>query len=193
MKKSILKSEGFLSFMSSLVSILCGLLIGYILLWVFNPKFANFGLKNLLTAGFPPRKKLAKVPYIKAAPLIMTGLSVGFAFKTGLFNIGAFGASITVGAFCALICGIVFQAALVGLHPGLHWWRCRLGLLPRPVLKPYLNVNEVITSIMFNWIGMFAVNVAFSNIPQALDNYYGASNADRTAGLSAANSLRHNT
>ena len=55
MKKSILKSEGFLSFMSSLVSILCGLLIGYILLWVFNPKFANFGLKNLPQA-FPPRK-----------------------------------------------------------------------------------------------------------------------------------------
>jgi ABC-type uncharacterized transport system permease subunit len=184
MKKSIIKSEGFLSFMSSLVSILCGLIIGYILLWIFNPAFANFGLKNLLTAGFSSKEKLAKVLY-QAAPLIMTGLSVGFAFKTGLFNIGASG-QYTVGAFCALICGIVFKQP---------WWVCILasmvggavwGFFPG-LFKAIFNVNEVITSIMFNWIGMFAVNVAFSNIPQALDNFYGASNADRTAGLSAAN------
>jgi simple sugar transport system permease protein len=184
MSKRFIKSEGFLSFMSSLVSILSGLIVGYILLWVFNPAFANFGLKNLLTAGFSSSEKFAKVLY-QAAPLIMTGLSVGFAFKTGLFNIGASG-QYTVGAFCALICGIVFK---------LPWWVCILasmvggavwGFFPG-FFKAVFNVNEVITSIMFNWIGMFAVNVAFANIPSALDNFYGASNADRTAGLSAAN------
>ena len=184
MKKNIVKSEGFLSFMSSLVSILSGLIIGYILLWVFNPEFANYGLKNLLTAGFSSSEKFAKVLY-QAAPLIMTGLSVGFAFKTGLFNIGASG-QYTVGAFCALICGIVFKQP---------WWVCILasmvggavwGFFPG-FFKAIFNVNEVITSIMFNWIGMFAVNVTLANIPSALDNFYGASNADRTAGLSAAN------
>ena len=110
---------------------------------------------------------------------------MGFAFKTGLFNIGASG-QYTVGAFCALICGIVFKqprwvCILASMVGGAVW-----GFFPG-LFKAIFNVNEVITSIMFNWIGMFAVNVAFSNIPQALDNYFGASNADRTAGLSAAN------
>ncbi len=184
MKRSVLNSEGAISFMSSLISIFCGLLVGYILLWVFNPKYANYGLSCLVTAGFSSPAKLAKVLY-QAAPLILTGLSVGFAFKTGLFNIGATG-QYTVGAFCALICGIVFK---------LPWWACVLAAMAGGAVwgffpgffKAMFNVNEVITSIMFNWIGMFAVNVVFANIPSALDNFYGASNADRTAGLDAAN------
>ena len=51
--------------------------------------------------------KLGKVLY-QAAPLMMCGLSVGFAFKTGLFNIGASG-QYTMGAFFSLLCAIQFQ------------------------------------------------------------------------------------
>jgi simple sugar transport system permease protein len=40
---------------------------------------------------------------------------------------------------------------------------------------------------MFNWIGLFAVNLLLSNIPEVLANFYGAANADRTAALAAAN------
>lgn len=65
-----------------------GLLVGLVLLYAFNAPFALYGFKQILTAGFSALDKLAKVLY-QAAPLIMTGLSVGFAFKTGLFNIGA--------------------------------------------------------------------------------------------------------
>ena len=91
-----------------------------------------------------------------AAPLIMTGLSVGFAFKTGLFNIGAAG-QYTLGAFGALYCAIVLQ---------LPWYLCLLaamifgavwGAIPG-IFKAYLNINEVITAIMFNWIGLYMVN-----------------------------------
>ena len=91
-----------------------------------------------------------------AAPLIMTGLSVGFAFKTGLFNIGAAG-QYTLGAFGALYCAIVLQ---------LPWYVCLLaamllgavwGAIPG-LFKAYLNINEVITAIMFNWIGLYMVN-----------------------------------
>ena len=83
---------------------------------------------------------------------MMCGLSVGFAFKTGLFNIGAPG-QYTMGSFFALLCAIQFQ---------LPWFVCLLaaaiggaiwGIFPG-LFKAYFNVNEVITSIMFNWIGM---------------------------------------
>ena len=86
----------------------------------------------------------------------MTGLSVAFAFKTGLFNIGAAG-QYTLGAFGALYFAIVL---------GMPWWVCLLvsavfgalwGAIPG-IFKAYLNINEVITSIMFNWIGLYLVN-----------------------------------
>ena len=93
---------------------------------------------------------------LQAAPLIMTGLSVAFAYKTGLFNIGAAG-QYTVGAFMALYFAIVLK---------MPWWVCLIasalggavwGAIPG-FFKAYLNVNEVITAIMFNWIGLYGVN-----------------------------------
>lgn len=169
---------------ASLISILVGILFGCIMLFIIKPAAASGGIASMLTAGFSSPEKFAKVLY-QAAPLVMTGLSVGFAYKTGLFNIGASG-QYTVGACFALICGIVFK---------LPWWACLLasaaggalwGVFPG-LFKAFFNVNEVITSIMFNWIGLFAVNLVLSNIPSVLANYYGAANADRTAALAAAN------
>ncbi|SHI02046.1 nucleoside ABC transporter membrane protein [Sporobacter termitidis DSM 10068] len=175
---------GPLSIVSSLISIVIGLLFGCALLFILKPAAAPHGIVSMLTAGFSAPEKFAKVLY-QAAPLIMTGLSVGFAFKTGLFNIGASG-QYTVGACLALICGIVLKmpwwAGLIASMIGGAVW----GAFPG-VLKAYFNVNEVITSIMFNWIGLFAVNLVLSNIPSVLANYYGAANADRTAALAAAN------
>ena len=181
---SFFSNPSFVSFLASLISIICGLLIGYILLIIFNSAHANEGLLRLLTSGISSPAKFAKVLY-QAAPLILTGLSVGFAFKTGLFNIGASG-QYTVGAAAALIVGIVFKgnwfsALIAAMIAGAIW-----GFFPG-LFKAFFNVNEVITAIMFNWIGLFLVNVVLSNIPSALANYYGASNADRTAALAAAN------
>jgi simple sugar transport system permease protein len=175
---------GSVSIIASLISIAIGLLFGCIMLFILKPESAPGGIGSMLTAGFSSPEKMAKVLY-QAAPLVMTGLSVGFAFKTGLFNIGASG-QYTVGACFALICGIVFK---------LPWWVCLLasaaggaiwGAFPG-IFKAFFNVNEVITSIMFNWIGLFAVNLVLSNIPTILADYYGAANADRTAALVAAN------
>ncbi len=97
-----------------------------------------------------------------ATPIIMTGLSVGFAFKTGLFNIGASG-QFTAGAFAAVFVGVKFTF----LPPGIHClaallaallagalWGCVPGFL-----KAFFNVNEVIASIMMNYIGMYLVNM----------------------------------
>lgn len=172
------------SFLSSLISIIIGLVFGYLLLLAFDSDKALYGIKQILLAGVSSPAKIAKVLY-QAAPLVLTGLSVGFAFKTGLFNIGASG-QYMVGACFALYTGIVLQqpwwvamtAAMLG---GAIW-----GLIPG-LCKALFNVNEVITSIMFNWIGLFAVNLFFSNTPKILANYYGSANANRTANLAAAN------
>ena len=97
-----------------------------------------------------------RMEILQAAPLVMTGLSVAFAFKTGLFNIGAAG-QYTVGAFFALYSAIILK---------MPWWACLImaalggavwGAIPG-FFKAFLNVNEVITAIMFNWIGLYAVN-----------------------------------
>ena len=60
-----------------------------------------------------------------ATPIIMTGLSVGFAFKTGLFNIGASG-QFTAGAFAAVFVGVKFTF----LPPGLHCLAALLAAIP---------------------------------------------------------------
>ena len=85
---------------------------------------------------------------------------MGFAFKTGLFNIGTPGQFI-VGAFGAVLIGIKFPqlgsvhwivALLVSIVFGALW-----ALLPG-ILKAFANVHEVISSIMMNYIGMYLVN-----------------------------------
>ena len=182
--KQFFKSKSFITILASVISIVVGLLIGFILLIVFNPAYAVGGLGSIISKGLSSPDKFAKVLY-QAAPLIMTGLSVGFAFKTGLFNIGATG-QYTVGAFCALVCGIQFQ---------MPWWVCLIaamiggaiwGFIPG-ICKALFNVNEVITSIMFNWLGLFMVNLLLNNMPVMLADHWGASNKDRTAALASAN------
>ncbi|MFQ9448079.1 MAG: ABC transporter permease subunit [Christensenellales bacterium] len=101
-------SEAFLSVAASLVCIVIGLLLGLIVLAIINAEHAfGDGLMVILQSGFKSQRNMGTV-LANAAPLIMTGLSVGFAFKTGLFNIGAAG-QYTLGAFGALYCAIVLQ------------------------------------------------------------------------------------
>ena len=149
-------SEAFLSVAASLICIVIGLLLGLVVLAIINAEHAfGDGLLVILKSGFKSPRNMGTV-LANAAPLIMTGLSVGFAFKTGLFNIGAAG-QYTLGAFGALYCAIVLQwpwylCLLAAMLFGAIW-----GALPG-IFKAYLNINEVITAIMFNWIGLYMVN-----------------------------------
>lgn len=156
-KIGFFRSKGFMSILASLICIVIGLLVGFAILLFINPEqaFKN-GFMRIIQGGFYMMPSGVGIMLANAAPLIMTGLSVAFAFKTGLFNIGAAG-QYTLGAFGAIYCAIVL---------GLPWWACLLaatlfgavwGAIPG-IFKAYLNVNEVITSIMFNWIGLYAVN-----------------------------------
>jgi len=170
--------------LASLISIGVGLIVGLILIYVLNAKAAGGAFISLITTGFRSSDKFAKVLY-QAAPLIMTGLSVGFAFKTGLFNIGATG-QYTIGSAFALIGAIQFQlpwyvCLLLAMIGGAFW-----GIFPG-LFKALFNVNEVITSIMFNWIAMFSVNLTINNLPMMLAKFWGGAQMDRTANLADAN------
>lgn len=148
--------DSILSIVASLLCIVIGLLVGFIILYSINAENAVDGFTRIVKGGFYLKPKGIGSEIAQSAPLIMTGLSVAFAFKTGLFNIGAAG-QYTVGVFGALFFGIV-------LH--MPWYVCLLAAMVFGALwgafpgffKAYFNVNEVITSIMFNWIGLYLVN-----------------------------------
>jgi len=155
-------APGFTSVSASVISIIVGLILGFILLLFIDAGSSFLGMSDLLTYGISSAKSFAKVLY-KAAPLMMTGLSIGFAFRTGLFNIGATG-QYTIGAFFGLFAAIMWKfpwwaAILIAMLAGALW-----GAIPG-FFNAYFHVNEVITSIMCNWTALFLCNLIFMNTP----------------------------
>lgn len=155
--KKITKSNGFSAFTSALLAIGLGLVCGFLVMLGASPENSLYGFQTLLFGGMT---RLGDVVYY-ATPIIMTGLAVGFAFKMGLFNIGASG-QYTMGMFFAMYVGFMFKPP-----ESIHWLLCMLAGLVGGILwgfipgffKALLNVNEVITSIMFNYIGMYLVDM----------------------------------
>ncbi|MFP3154776.1 ABC transporter permease [Lachnospiraceae bacterium ZAX-1] len=156
-----MNKQGLLNFSASAIAVVFGLLFGLVILFCTNPSQALQGFGIILQGGF--RDGMAGIGQVlyTATPIIMTGLSVGFAFRTGLFNIGASG-QFTIGAFVAVYIGIKWT----WLPPQVHWIVALLGaavggalwgMIPG-ILKAFQNVNEVIASIMMNYIGMYLVN-----------------------------------
>ena len=145
---------------SALLAILAGLAVGLLTLVVTNPMQAFPAFAAMLFSGVSQGTvSLGNVVYY-SAPIILTGLSVAFAFKTGLFNIGATG-QLLIGAFVAIYIGVecprlgsarwVVALAAAGLAGGL--WAFVPG-----ALKAVRGVHEVVTSIMMNYIGLFLTN-----------------------------------
>jgi simple sugar transport system permease protein len=155
-------TQSVLAIVPSLLAIIAGLLLGFLILVIVNPNQALEGIAIILKGGLNKGMTgMGQVLYF-ATPIIMTGLAVGFAFKTGLFNIGASG-QFAMGAFAAIYVGVTMK----GLPPSIHWLVAVLaamlagaiwGFLPG-FLKAVRNVNEVITSIMMNYIGMSSINI----------------------------------
>ena len=174
MKKNILKNPGIQSLISSLLCIILGLFIGYIVLLFINPTGAWDAIvavmKNFMTYS---RAKLQLKNFgatlVKTAPLLMCALSILFSYKVGLFNIGAAG-QYTIG-----ICASLYAA----LAWGWGWLPCMLfamlagALLASIVgiLKSYCNVNEVISGIMLNWISLYCTNMVLANVKETASPY----------------------
>lgn len=157
------KSPNFKSIYNTLIAIALGILVGIVIIIISNPSKAHIGAFRLLRGPFNnPINGWVGIGQIlyRATPLIFTGLAVAFAFKAGVFNIGASG-QYTMGLFVALIVGVLGTklgplqwpvAVLAGGLAGAFW-----GMFPG-LFQAFFKVNVVITGIMFNYIGLFLVN-----------------------------------
>ncbi|MDD4397242.1 MAG: ABC transporter permease, partial [Sphaerochaetaceae bacterium] len=174
MKKSFWKSEGFKSLLASLICIVVGMLIGYIVLLFINPKGASDAILTVVKNFFTYSKATSRMKYfgntlVKTAPLLMCALSILFAYKVGLFNIGA------SGQYCAGVCACLYAALkwhwgwlpclLLAIAAGMVFG-CIVGLL-----KAYCNVNEVISGIMLNWIILYGTNMILTGVKETTSPY----------------------
>ena len=184
------------SVVASLISILIGLLAGAVVILIVGISNPSLGIKSawegiqLVTLGIfsTGRNAAGTLTFgfnsasmgnmlFRSMPLILTGLSVAIAFKTGLFNIGAPGqylAGTAATLFIALSIPtsscprwiIWMLAFLGGMAAGALW-----GMIPG-ILKACLNINEVIACIMTNWIAANVVTWLFdiSNLKNMVEN-----------------------
>lgn len=179
------KRDGTRSVLASLISIFIGMLVGSIIILIVGLRSDSLSLSSAwegirivfagifatgrdavgnLTFGYNP-VSIGNLLF-RAAPLILTGLSVAIAFKTGLFNIGAPGqylAGTAATLFIALSIPtssvpavlVWFIAFIGGCLAGALW-----GAIPG-LVKAFLNINEVLACIMTNWIAANLVTWVF--------------------------------
>lgn len=184
---TLLQKESTKSVLASLIAILIGMAVGAVIILIVGIFNSNLGLKGALegiqlvfgglfstgrneagalTFGFNPTNMGNML--FRATPLILTGLSVAVAFKTGLFNIGAPGQYL-MGTAATLILSLsiptsvvpaplVWVIAFVGGCLAGAIWGCIPGLV-----KAFLNINEVLACIMTNWIAANLVTWLFDN------------------------------
>ena len=182
---TLLKKDGTQKLLASLLSIFIGLTVGAIVVAIVGLTKENIGVSGMwdgirlifiglfangrdaagnLLWGFNPTSWGNML--FRATPVIMTGLSVAVAFKTGLFNIGAPGQYL-MGTLATLMlalgipstsvpAGLIWIIAFLGgMIAGALW-----GAIPG-LLKAFLNINEVLASIMTNWLAANIVTWAF--------------------------------
>ena len=193
---NLYKKDGTKSVLASLISIVIGLLVGSVLIVVmafFSNELtmtsASEGVRLVLaglfstgrnaagqlTWGFNPQSMGNML--FRAMPLVLTGLSVAVAFKTGLFNIGAPGQYLMSTAVTLILALSIPSTAvpawliwiiafLGGILAGAIW-----GAIPG-LVKAYLNINEVLACIMTNWIAANLVTWIFdgSNFRNLTEN-----------------------
>jgi simple sugar transport system permease protein len=171
---SFLAKPAVQSILAAILCIIIGLLVGYIALLIINPKGATEAIITILKNYFTYPTKAAAMKYlgntlVKAAPLLMCALSIQFCYQAGLFNIGAAGQYVA-GAGAALYFALALKTP---------WIVCLLAALIAGgifgvivgLLKSYLNVNEVISGIMLNWIGLYSVNMLLSGVKETASPY----------------------
>ena len=165
-KTPLLRSEGFRTLLSSLICIAGGLLLGFVVLLIIEPSGAFGAITAIMKSFFRYPGKLALKYFgqtlVRTVPLLMCSLSVLFAYKVGMFNIGV------AGQYVAGACGCLYAA----LAWDLPWLPCLLiGMLAAALLggiagflKTACNVNVVISGIMLNWITLYLTNLILGKV-----------------------------
>lgn len=195
-KTGLMAKAGTQSVLASLISIIIGLAAGALVIIAVGLSDPTLGGQSIwdgirlvfmglfstgrdaagaLTFGFNPASVGNML--FRATPLILTGLSVAVAFKTGLFNIGA------PGQYLAGTAATLFIALGIPTHsvPGWLIWTLAFlggmaagalwGMIPG-LLKAFFNINEVIACIMTNWIAANVVTWLFdmSSLKNVVEN-----------------------
>ena len=187
------KKPGTKSIISSVLCILAGVVVGFIVMLIIAAASPDISAADAfrglgIILGGPFSSGTAKYVNMNfgdmifySGPLIMTGLSVAVAFKTGLFNIGAPG-QYYMGTMGSLLVALSIPssngaqsffiwlfAIIVGMAFGALW-----GALPG-LFRAFFNVNEVIVCIMTNWISANIVTWVFSSMPHLANTGMGKS------------------
>ena len=171
--ESLIRKDSFQTLLSSLICILGGLIVGYLVLLVIEPSGAFEAIIAVMKSFFRypgtlKFKYLGQV-LVRTVPLLMCALSVLFAYKVGMFNIGV------AGQYVAGAC-IALYAALAWKMP---WYVCMIlamiagGLLGAfsGWLKTKCNVNVVISGIMLNWIMLYMTNLILGTVKSPTSPY----------------------
>ena len=173
LRTSPLLHDGLQTLLSSLLCIFGGLIVGYLVLLLIEPKGAFEAIVAVMKSFFrfngKFRMKYFGQTLVRTVPLIMCSLSVLFAYKVGMFNIGV------AGQYVAGACGCLYAA----LAWKLPWVSCLLigmaaaallGLIAG-VLKTKCNVNIVISGIMLNWIALYLTNLILGKVKSPMSPY----------------------
>ena len=172
-RESLIRKDGFQTLLASLVCILGGLIVGYVVLLIIEPSGAFEAIVAVMKSflRFPGALKLKYFgqALVRTAPLLLCALSVLFAYKVGMFNIGA------AGQYCAGACAALYAA----LAWNLPWYVCiLLGMLAGAllgmlagVLRTLFNVNVVISGIMLNWITLYLTNLVLGTVKNPTSPY----------------------
>ena len=165
-RTSLLRKNGVQTIISSLACILGGLLIGYLVLLIIEPSGAQTAITAIIKSclNYPDALQLKYFGQIlvRTVPLLMCALSVLFAYKVGMFNIGV------AGQYVAGACAGLYAA----LAWDMPWYLCLLlaaiagGLLGAisGALNTLCNVNVVISGIMLNWITLYLTNLVLTKV-----------------------------
>lgn len=157
--KKVIDKSKLLTIIVPIAAVFLALLIGSILLLFIevNPLEAY---KYLIFGNFTNKYNIAEI-FVKATPIILTGLSFTFAFRTGLFNIGGEG-QMFAGAMAAVFVGlktghlnpfITISLSLLGaIIAGALW-----GIIPG-ILKGVFGSSEIIVTIMFNYVALYLIS-----------------------------------
>ena len=172
-KKSLIRSESFQTLLASLACILGGLLVGYLALLIIEPSGAWKAITAVMKSFFNyPGRLMLKYfgqTLARTVPLLMCALSVLFAYKVGMFNIGV------AGQYVAGACGCLYAA----LAWNLPWLPCLfIGMAAAAllgavcgILKTKCNVNVVISGIMLNWITLYLTNLILGTVKNPTSPY----------------------
>ncbi len=162
-KTKFYKKPGMQTLLASVLCAILGIILGYIILFLMNPGHATEGMTAILRNFFKFSGKPQQLMYylgstlVKAVPVILCAEAILFAYKAGLFNIGAAG-QYTVGIVASLYTSLAlhwnwFFCVLAAVFAGALWGAI-CGFF-----KAFCNVNEVIAGIMLNWIGLYLCNI----------------------------------